>query len=145
VRIFLIDARTSCDDVTVVVMTTAVGVASFVGGALAGALVGAVICCRRPSHYFVSRTRRAETSVYSSSVAAGTRLSSTDSSLNTDDVFMAAVSPPHHHHHPDCRMTVSSGCRFKRQLMLNSTGSNRTMRTKLDSVDIDDDGGSQIM
>jgi len=125
----LIDARASCDDVTdgdaAVVMTTAVGVACFVVGALAGALAGGAICRRCPARYFVSRTTR--TNVYGTS-ATSTRvlpmpLPSADSSLDADDVFV-----------PERGLTVSDAS-YKRQLMLRSTESFRTMRTKLDSDD----------
>lgn len=129
-----------CDDVThgaTVVMTTAVGVASFVVGALAGAMAVVGICRRRPARYFVSRTTK--TNVYGAAPSSAGSLppplpSSSDcgySSLDADDVFLS-VSPQH-------GMTVSEAS-LKRQLMLRSTESFRTMRTKLDSVDADDSG-----
>ena len=137
----MLDSSTGCDDVThgdaAVVMTTAVGVACFVGGAMAGALlVGGVICRRRPTRrYFVSRMTK--TSMYrgapSSPGALPLRLPSPDcgySSMDTEDVFLTAS--------PQNQMTVSEAC-LQRQLMLKSTESFRSMRTKLDSVD-DDQG-----
>ena len=134
----LIDACASCDDVTdgdaTVVMTTAVGVACFVGGALAGAMTVGAICHRRPARYFVSRTTK--TNVYGAAPAS-TRavplpLPPPDcgyNSLDAEDVFLS-VSPQH-------QMTVTDAS-VKRQLMLKSTESFRSMRTKLDSVDADD-------
>lgn len=134
----LIGIRTSCgDDVThgdaAVVMTTAVGVACFVGGALASALVVGVICHRqRPARYVVSRTTK--TDVYreapASTGAPPRSLPSSDfryGSMDTEDVFVS----------PQLRLTVSDAS-LKRQLMLRSTESFRSMRTKLDSVDDDD-------
>jgi len=116
------------DDVTAVVMTAAaVGVACFVVGALAGALTGGAICRRRPAPpYFVSRTTR--TNVYGTSTSS-TRvlplpLASADSSMDTDEVFLPASPQP--------RLTVSDA-RFKRQLMLKSSESFRTARTRLNS------------
>jgi len=109
-------------------MTTAVGVACFVVGALAGALAGGAICRRRPARYFVSRTTR--TNVYGTSTSSTAvlplPLPSSDCCVDADDVFLPA-SPQH-------RLTVSDAC-FKRQLMLKSTESFRSMRTKLDSAD----------
>ena len=139
VLVIMLDSGTSCDDVTVgdaaVVMTTVVGVACFMGGALAGALLVGVICRRRPTRYFVSRMTK--TNMYrgtpSSSGALPLRLPSPDcgySSMDAEDVFLT-VTPPH-------QLTVSDAC-LQRQLMLKSTDSFRSMRTKLDSVD-DDQG-----
>jgi len=128
----LIDARIGSDDVAddyaSIVMTTAVGVASFVFGSLVGALAGGLICRRRSARYFVSRTTK--TNLYKTS-ASSTRalrmpLPSSDSSPDADDVFLS-ISPPH-------QLTVSDAS-FRRQLMLKSTESFRSMRTKLDSDD----------
>jgi len=136
----LSDALTGCgDDVTngnatVVMTTAAVGVACFVGGALAGAALVGVIC--RPARYFLSRTTK--TNVYgktansTGALALSLPLPSPDgcySSMDAEDVFLT-VSPQH-------GLTVSDAC-LQRQLMLKSTGSFRSMRTKLDSVDDDD-------
>jgi len=134
-----VNAPAGCSDVTrgdanTVFMTTAVGVACFVGGALAGALAVLATCHRRPARYFVSRTSK--TNLYGSApTSAGVLplpLPSPDcgySSLDSDDVFQSAS--PHH------QITVSDAI-IKRQRMLQSTGSFRSMRTKLDSVDTDD-------
>jgi len=131
--VLLIDtprSSTGCNDVTAaVVMTTAVGVASFVVGVLAGALACGAICRRRQRQappYFLSRTTI--TDVYGTSNSF-TRvlplpLASADSSMDTDEVFLPAS--------PQNRLTVSDA-RVKRQLMLKSTKSFRSVRTKLDS------------
>ena len=114
----LIDTRAGCDDVTAVVMTTVVGVACLVLGALAGALVSGAICRRRPAHYIVSRTSTPSTRVLP------LPLPSPDSSMDTDDVFLPASAR---------RQLTVADASFKRQLMLKSTESFRSTRTKLDS------------
>ena len=134
----VLDARTSCGDVTdgeaAVVMTTLVGVACFVGGALAGALSVGVICRRHPARYFVSRMTK--TNVYGKTPTSTGALSLPlpspnfdNGSVGAEDVFLTAQ--------PQHRLTVSDAC-LQRQLMLKSTESFRSMRTKLDSVDADD-------
>lgn len=120
-------------------MATLVGVACFVGGALTGATAGGAICRRRPptTRYFLSRRRRRTTNVYGETpTSAGARLplplgplpSPDSSSADTDDVPALTRR----------QLTVSDAC-LQRRLMLRSCESFRSMRTKLDSVDDDDD------
>lgn len=124
---------TSCDDVTVV-MTTAVGVACFAAGVLTGVLVVRALYLRRPSpaaagRYFVSKTN--VYGVSPTSTLPLPPLPSPDcgySSLDADDVFQPAS--PH-------QLTVSDAAVQKR-LVLRSTGSFRSMRAKLDSLDAED-------
>jgi len=147
-RLVLGGGATGCrdDDVTAVAMATLVGVACFVGGALTGAIAaaaGGVICQhqRRHPNYFLSRRRRSTTprtpNVYAETpTSTGARLPlplvplpSPDSSADTEDVFSTLARR---------QLTMSDAC-LQRHLMLRSTESFRSMRTKLDSVDDDDD------